>query len=138
MTDYFGYTHTPGGLLSTQIGGGGAYSFVGGGDTKNSGYIEVNANYEVLPSWVLNAHVGHQNVNNLSVCSYTDYRAGVTKNFDGGWQLSAAAITIDPVQSDGVRGSVPPTANFACFADFKPPYKSTMDLNYQIMLKRTF
>ncbi len=134
VTDYFGYTHTPGGLLSTVDVGGGNFVVGPGGDTKNSGYIEVNANYEVLPSWVVNAHVGHQNVNNLSICSYTDYRGGLTKNFDGGWQLSAAGVLVDPVQ-EGAGGL---SANAQCFADFKPSYKSTMDLNYQVMLKRTF
>ena len=138
VTDYFGYARTADGLLSAVAapGGGGTFVVGPGSDTKNSGYIEVNANYEVLPSWVLNAHIGHQNVNNLSSCSYTDYRAGVTKNFDGGWQLSAAGITVDPVQADGVRGAA--SANAACFADFGVVARSTMDLNYQVMLKRTF
>jgi len=144
VTDYFGYTRAvnlPGvvdGSLSAVPDPGNPANFVvgPGADTKNSGYIELNANYEVLPSWVLNAHVGHQNVNNLSVCSYTDYRGGVTKNFDGGWQVMLAGIVVDPVQSDGTRAGA--SANAACFADFKVPFKSTMDLNYQVMIKRTF
>jgi hypothetical protein len=127
VTDYFGYTAVNGSLSAVERADG---SFIvgPGGDTKGSGYIEFNANYEVLPSWVVNGHVGHQNVNNLSSCSYTDYRGGVTKNFDGGWQLSAAGIAIDTVQGKG------------CFFDFAPAAtaKSTMDLHYQVMLKRVF
>lgn len=136
VTDYFGYARGANGLLSTTQQSDGTYRVGPGADTKNSGYIEINANYEILPSWVLNAHVGHQNVKGLSSCSYTDYRAGVTKNFDGGWQLSGAAITVDPVQSDGVTGAN--SANAACFTDFGAVARSTMDLNYQVMLKRVF
>ncbi len=104
-----------------------ASTFFGIPGTEGSGYVELNANYEVLPSWVLNGHVGHQNVDGVSACSYTDYRAGVTKNFEGGWQLSAAGIAVDTVQDK------------ACFVDYAlTASKSTMDLNYQVMLKRTF
>ena len=59
-------------------------------DTKNSGYLDLSANWEFVPTWILNGHVGRQEVNNLGVASYTDWKLGVTKNFDAGWSLALA------------------------------------------------
>lgn len=73
LTDFFG-------LSAKNVATGG---------TSGSGYIEGNINYEFLPSWVLNLHAGHQHVENTPGASYADYWAGITKNFDGGWQASA-------------------------------------------------
>jgi len=58
--------------------------------TKHSGYLDLSANYEFVPTWVLNAHIGRQKVDGFSAASYTDYKLGVTKNFDGGWSLAVA------------------------------------------------
>jgi uncharacterized protein (TIGR02001 family) len=59
-------------------------------DTKNSGYLDLSANWEFTPTWVLNGHVGHQDVNGFSTASYTDWKFGITKNFDGNWSLALA------------------------------------------------
>ena len=59
-------------------------------NTKHSGYLDLSANYEFVPTWVLNAHIGRQKVNHFGAASYTDYKLGVTKNFDGGWALAVA------------------------------------------------
>jgi len=59
-------------------------------DSKYSGYLDLSANWEFTPSWVLNGHVGRQNVEHFSAASYTDWKLGVTKNFDGGWSLALA------------------------------------------------
>jgi uncharacterized protein (TIGR02001 family) len=64
-------------------------------DTKNSGYLELAANYEFAPSWVLNAHVGHQRIDGVAAASYSDYRLGVTKNFANGFVLALAWIDTD-------------------------------------------
>lgn len=69
------------------------------GDTDGSGYIEGNINYEFLPSWILNLHAGHQHVKNWSDASYSDYKAGLTKKFDGGWEASAAWVDTDASSS---------------------------------------
>lgn len=62
------------------------------GDTDGSGYIEGNVNYEVLPTWIVNLHAGHQHVENLKDASYSDWKVGITKTFDGGWEASAAWV----------------------------------------------
>jgi uncharacterized protein (TIGR02001 family) len=59
-------------------------------DTKNSGYLDLSANWEFAPTWVLNGHVGHQDINGLSIASYTDWKVGITKNFDGNWSIALA------------------------------------------------
>lgn len=53
--------------------------------SKNSGYLDLTANYELMPSLNLVAHVGRQKVNGNSSdgASYTDYKLGVTKDFSG-------------------------------------------------------
>lgn len=59
-------------------------------DSKNSGYLDASLNYEFAPTWTLNAHAGRQRVKNNSIASYTDWKLGVTKAFDGGWSLAVA------------------------------------------------
>jgi len=53
-------------------------------DSKHSDYLDLSANWEFTPSWVLNAHVGHQRIKNFSDADYTDWKIGVTKNFANG------------------------------------------------------
>ncbi|MFT5589636.1 MAG: hypothetical protein ACI9ZF_001813 [Bradyrhizobium sp.] len=50
-------------------------------NSKNSGYLDIGANIDIAEGTVLNLHVGHQKVKNNSGSSYTDYKAGVTKDF---------------------------------------------------------
>lgn len=64
-------------------------------NTKDSDYIDLAANLEFAPTWVLNAHVGHQEVRHFGAASYTDYKFGITKNFDGGWSVAAAWYDTD-------------------------------------------
>lgn len=59
-------------------------------DSDGSGYLDASANYEFSPGWVLNAHAGRQRVKRTSAASYSDWKLGVTRNFDGGWSLAAA------------------------------------------------
>ena len=59
-------------------------------DTKNSGYLDLSANYEFAPTWVLNAHVGHQKIDGFAAASYTDYKLGITKSFDPGFCVALA------------------------------------------------
>lgn len=63
-----------------------------GSDSDGSNYLEANVNYEFMPTWIVNLHVGHQKVKNYEDYDFTDWRVGVTKNFDGGWQASLAYI----------------------------------------------
>jgi uncharacterized protein (TIGR02001 family) len=72
-----------------QLGYGPAYikysnsvtNLFGFANSKNSGYLDIGANVDLAPTWVLNLHVGRQNVKNNSVSSYTDWKIGVTKDF---------------------------------------------------------
>lgn len=62
--------------------GGSAYDR----NTRGSGYLELNANYELGDGWNLIGHLGHQTVKNsvdsaaLRTPNYTDWKLGVTKD----------------------------------------------------------
>ena len=66
----------------------------GTANSKNSGYLDAQFNNEVYDGYVLNLHIGHQNVKNNSISSYTDWKVGVTKDF-GVVSVSLAAIYAD-------------------------------------------
>ena len=64
-----------------------SYAFTnafGFADSKDSDYLDLSANWEFSPSWVLNAHVGHQRIDNFNAADYTDWKLGITKNFSNG------------------------------------------------------
>ncbi|MEO7494888.1 MAG: TorF family putative porin [Massilia sp.] len=75
--------------LYGQVGYGPGYlkyshavtNLFGFADSKNSGYLDLGANFDVDTGLVLNLHVGHQNVKHTSSASYTDYKVGLTKDF---------------------------------------------------------
>jgi uncharacterized protein (TIGR02001 family) len=50
-------------------------------DSRNSGYLDASANPDLGGGWTLNLHAGRQKVRNHAVSSYTDWKAGVTKDF---------------------------------------------------------
>lgn len=64
-------------------------------DTKNSGYLDLSANYEFAPAWILNAHAGHQRIDGIGAASYSDYKLGVTRNFDKGFSIALAYFDTD-------------------------------------------
>ena len=49
-------------------------------DSKNSGYFDLSANYDLGDGLALQGHVGHQTVKNFGDASYTDYKIGITKD----------------------------------------------------------
>ncbi|HXD37582.1 MAG TPA: TorF family putative porin [Rhodanobacter sp.] len=57
-------------------------------DSRRSGYVDLSWNREFAPGWLLNAHVGHQHVENLPAASYSDWKLGVTHNFAGNWSVA--------------------------------------------------
>lgn len=59
-------------------------------DSKGSGYIDASANFELMSGLTLGLHVGHQSVKNNGFYSYTDYKAGLTKDFGGGLSVTGA------------------------------------------------
>lgn len=53
----------------------------GAANSKHSGYLDASVNQEIMAGLTLNLHIGHQTVKHNSAASYTDYKAGVTKDF---------------------------------------------------------
>jgi uncharacterized protein (TIGR02001 family) len=82
-----------------QVGYGPAYlkyshsvtNLFGFANSKNSGYLDIGANVDVMEGLVLNLHAGHQRVKNNSAASYTDWKIGLTKDF-GIFTGSIAAV----------------------------------------------
>ena len=70
----------------------------GTGESRNSGYIEAAATFDLGSGFALTPHVGYQRVagtNNgvsNSVFSYTDYSLTAVKDFGNGLSVSLAAI----------------------------------------------
>lgn len=63
-------------------------------DSKNSGYFDVTANFDLGDGMTLSPHVGHQTVKRNSAASYTDYSLTLAKDFSG-LVLSGAIIGTD-------------------------------------------
>ena len=86
-------------------------------DSKGSSYLDLTANYEVAPSWFINAHVGHlwapkykyAGTTGDQSIDYTDWKLGVTKTIDT-WSIGLAYIGTNANGSCG-------TAEFYCFAN---------------------
>ncbi|WP_126447396.1 TorF family putative porin [Sulfuricystis multivorans] len=55
-----------------------------GSKTKGSGYLELNAAYDLGEGWSMAGHVGQQKVNGFGDASYTDYKLGVSKDLGFG------------------------------------------------------
>ena len=72
-------------------------------DSKNSGYFDVSANFDLGDGMSLTPHVGHQTVKHNSGASYTDYSLTFAKDFSG-LVLSAAAIGTDSKGYIGPNG----------------------------------
>ncbi len=63
-------------------------------DSKNSGYFDVTANFDLGDGMTLSPHVGHQTVKHNSAASYSDYSLTFAKDFSG-LVLSGAVIGTD-------------------------------------------
>lgn len=61
--------------------------------TSGSGYLELNAAYDLGSGWGIAGHVGHQKVKGYVDASYTDYKVGVTKDVGFGVVGLAASTT---------------------------------------------
>ena len=91
---YFTLKHSY--AISNFFGINNAYG--GNGDSRGSGYTELNFNYK-LPVVDINLalHVGRQTVHNYSIANYTDWSAGVNKDFSiagsAGWNAGAIYTT---------------------------------------------
>lgn len=61
-------------------------------DSKNSGYLDLSATFDLGSGWSLVPHVGYQKVSGFSAASYTDYSVGVSKDFGNGLSATLAAV----------------------------------------------
>ncbi len=61
----------------------GTTNLFGFADSKNSGYFDVTANFDLGDGMTLSPHVGHQSVKHNSAASYTDYSLTLAKDFSG-------------------------------------------------------
>lgn len=80
-----------------------------------------------MPTWVVNLHVGHQKVKNYEDYNFTDWKVGVTKNFEGGWQAAAAYIDTNAEKT-----------LYTYCNDNGRDCKHTGDSKWLIYVKRTF
>jgi uncharacterized protein (TIGR02001 family) len=67
------YSH----VVSSHIFG---FNSATGGDTRNSGYVDLTGTYDLGSGWGVSGHVGHQKIKDFSDASYTDYKIGATKD----------------------------------------------------------
>jgi uncharacterized protein (TIGR02001 family) len=61
-----------------------AWEGANGEKTRGSGYLELNAEYDLGGGWGVSGHVGRQKVKNYSAASYTDWNIGVSKDIGFG------------------------------------------------------
>ncbi|WP_020654533.1 TorF family putative porin [Massilia niastensis] len=59
-------------------------------DSGNSGYLDLGANIDAGKGFMLNLHAGRQRVDNNSAASYTDWKVGVTRQFE----LASVALAV--------------------------------------------
>ena len=76
-------------------------------DSKNSGYLDLSASFDVGGGVMLAPHVGYQKVSHNSDYSYTDVSLGVSKDFNG-LVVSATAVYADVKKLSGVPAYVGP------------------------------
>jgi uncharacterized protein (TIGR02001 family) len=68
-------------------------------DSKNSGYLDASASFDVGNGFSIAPHVGHQKVRDNSPASYTDYSLTLGKDFGNGVSASAAVVGTDAERS---------------------------------------
>jgi uncharacterized protein (TIGR02001 family) len=85
-TEYWGWDKTNSGVGGGFNGDGGAGVK---GSTKGSYFTEVNAAYEVVPTWTVSGQLGHQVINNSTGLDLTYYKVGVSKALPADWSVAA-------------------------------------------------
>ena len=83
--------------------------------TTGSGYLELNAAYDLGNGWGITGHIGDQKVKGNGPASYTDYKLGVTKDLGFGVVGLAYSTTN---ANDSCTGAAATTANDVyCFVN---------------------
>ena len=68
----------------------------GNGKSKNSGYLDITATFDLGSGFSLAPHIGHQTIKHSSPsAAYTDYSLTLAKDFGNGISLTAAAVGTD-------------------------------------------
>lgn len=80
-----------------------------GKSTRGTGYLELNAGYDLGDGWGINGHVGHLALKNVHDGDYTDWKVGVTKDIQG-WILGLAYVDTNAKGSCG-------SGQFYCFTN---------------------
>jgi uncharacterized protein (TIGR02001 family) len=76
-------------------------------DSKNSGYLDATATFDVGGGIMLAPHIGYQKVSGNSDFSYTDFSLGVSKDFSG-LVVSAMVVYADVKKIGGTPAYVSP------------------------------
>jgi uncharacterized protein (TIGR02001 family) len=94
ISEFFGMTTaTIGGLCGQNSSGaatGNCFS-ANPGSSKGSGYLDLAYSFDLGDKLTLALHAGHQTVRNYGKLSYTDYKVGLTKEYNG-FLLGAALV----------------------------------------------
>ncbi len=61
-------------------------------DSKNSGYLELAATFDLGNGFSLTPHVGHQTIRNTPASDYTDYALALGKDLGHGLSVSATLV----------------------------------------------
>jgi uncharacterized protein (TIGR02001 family) len=69
-------------------------------NSKNSGYLDFTATFDLGAGWGVVGHIGHQAIRKSSQFSYTDYKIAGTKDIDG-LILTAAVVGTDTKEYKG-------------------------------------
>lgn len=80
-----------------------------GKSTDGTGYLELNASYDLGEGWGVNGHVGRLNLKNIDNGDYTDWKIGVTKDLSG-WVVGLSYVDTN------AKGSCS-KGEFYCFAN---------------------
>ncbi|MCD2518340.1 TorF family putative porin [Massilia sp. G4R7] len=105
--------------LYARLGFGPAYvkyshsttNLFGTANSKRSGYLDLGADIDIGDKMLLNLHAGRQEVNNNGIYSYTDYKAGITKDFgvasvSFAWVRASTKAYLSPEGKDLGRSTV--------------------------------
>ncbi len=71
--------------------------FFGITNARGTGYLDVGANVDLGSGFTLNLHAGSGRVKGSgnAIWNWRDYKAGVSRGFDGGWTVAAAWTKAD-------------------------------------------
>ncbi|MBL8486352.1 MAG: hypothetical protein JNK22_04635 [Rhodocyclaceae bacterium] len=94
-------------------------------NSRGSGYLDLNANFEIMDKTTLGLHVGHTSVRHFGDLSYTDYKIGLTRDF--GWATLGAAVVGTNAKTQYYR-----------YCNTSPNCKDPRDTTLVLSISKTF